>query len=130
MGICLFCNKEKDLIDAHIIPRWAYDFLYPQEGPQQREALILVGKFKPKKRWIGTYDQNILCAECDNYLGKFDDYGKKIFLDSPLEGYPGTSGAYLIPNVDLKKLKLFVLSVIWRMSISTNENSLSHHILA
>lgn len=34
-----------------------------------------------KRRLIESYDPNILCKDCDNYLGKFDQYAKEVFVD-------------------------------------------------
>ena len=33
----------------------------------------------------GDYDQTILCRECDQFLGKFDDYGKRVLIDDVLK---------------------------------------------
>ncbi len=114
MGKCYLCNLEKPLIEAHIIPKWAYKYLYPEDG--NKKSLILVSKTaKPIKRPIGSYDPKILCADCDNFIGVYDGYAKIILIDSPLEQKDKYS---VIKNVNRIKFTLFVLSVIWRASIS------------
>jgi len=117
MAICLLCRQEEVLIEAHIIPKWAFKYLYPNKEDFDKRALILVRKNKPNlKRRIGSYDSNILCAKCDNFLGKYDEYGKKVILDFPLESR--SKEAYVIKNIDFSKFKIFLLSVLWRASIS------------
>lgn len=112
---CKFCLKEKQLIKAHIIPKWAFSYLYP-ENEDNRIPLMLASKDGQVRRPIGPYDMNILCGECDNLLGKYDNYAKNIFIDGKLE--ERGEAAYLIKDVDFKKLQLFLLSVVWRASIS------------
>lgn len=117
MGICKLCQKEKVLIEAHIVPKWAYKYLYPEIPDGDNRALILVGKDKkPLRRPIGPYDPDILCEECDGFLGKYDQYAKGILLDSPFE--ERGEEAYLIKNVDFDKLRVFLISVLWRAGIS------------
>lgn len=117
MIICNLCRKEKKLIEAHIVPKWAYMNLYNNESDKDKRSLILVEKNKyDLKRPMGSYDPNILCANCDNFLGKYDEYGKKVFLDSPLE--KRGKEAYVVKNVDFDRLRIFLISVVWRASIS------------
>jgi hypothetical protein len=117
MGICYLCKKDKKLIKAHIIPKWAYMYLYPEIPDEDNRSLILVGNNKkPVKRPIGIYDPEILCENCDNFFGKYDEYGKEVLLDAPLERR--SEETYVIKNVDFEKLRIFLLSVLWRAGIS------------
>lgn len=76
-NICKFCGQEKKLIKAHIIPR---NFYLDYKNEQYMEVDELSGKFTIKQN--GSYDKNILCAECDGkILGKFDQEGYRILLD-------------------------------------------------
>ena len=61
--LCKLCLQSKKLINSHIIPESFFGkntFLIAEDSP-----------FK-EKRPIGIYDKNILCAECDNFIGKKD----------------------------------------------------------
>lgn len=119
--ICQFCKKEKKLCRAHIIPVSFYRFMYPN-GKIEGDSLILIADNKEfvKKRRIGLYDRTILCEECDGKLGKYDQYGKSVFLDiePTLIKVIESGNAFLFQDVDPKNLKLFILSIIWRASIS------------
>lgn len=120
MNLCSLCKLNKTLIQAHVIPKWAFKYLYPERPDGDNRSLVLVGKnIKEVKRPIGPYDPNILCKECDSFLGKFDEYGKKILLDSQFE--VKSTESYIIKNIDFVKLRLFLLSVIWRAAISNRE---------
>ena len=77
-----------------------------------------IGIAKPE---LGEYDRDILCRDCDNKLGVFDDYAidvcrafkKKHTRDGKL---------FAILNVDDDKLAKFILAVLWRASISKRES--------
>lgn len=114
---CRLCDLDKDLIDSHIIPKWAFKYLYPEDPEDKKKSLELISEGKSIRRRIGPYDQNLLCKDCDNFLGIYDDYGKKVLIET--EFVKKTELSLVAKGVDFNKLQLFLLSVIWRASIST-----------
>jgi hypothetical protein len=75
----------------------------------------------------GEYDRDILCADCDNnIIGKLESYASKVLFGGvPLKAktirnkygveYTEFSG------IDYSFLKLFLLSILWRASISKRD---------
>jgi hypothetical protein len=63
---------------------------------------------------LGEYDSNILCAECDQHLGKNDDYA----VDSCRTFQVGEGGLFEDLSIDAERFSKFVLSLLWRASIS------------
>ena len=116
---CRLCGEDKELISAHLIPKWAYRDISGTGG--EGTDIVLAAKGKTKRRPVGTYDKNILCGECDNFIGQYDAYGKEVILGKKLENKG--QHHYLINGVDLDKFTLFLLSVAWRESISNAEES-------
>lgn len=119
---CQYCKQEKSLCKAHIIPESFIRFMYP-DGKVEGLSLVMLAEKKeyPSKRRIGLYDETILCAECDGEIGReYDEYGKKIFLDTTPQNVKSidTGDALIFNDADSNKLKLFLLSVLWRFSIS------------
>lgn len=115
IGICKFCGQEKQLCKAHIIPQAFYKDL--NIGPY---FLASKGKYA-KKLPIGEYDNTILCAECDRRIGLYDEYASRLFLKE-LENFKVSHiNLYTIPktHLDYTKLRKFIVSLIWRASIST-----------
>ena len=125
--VCQLCGEDKKLIKAHITPKCLNRLiqeLYPAEH------MIKISKKPgtyPKRTPAGEYDDSILCAACDNHvLGSLDTYagellGKKIYMNT-ITKYPimnATQQYCIIPEYDYSSLKLFFLSVLWRMSVST-----------
>lgn len=88
-----------------------------------------------KKKYLspkGEYEGDMLCQECENIrLGQLDDYGKlvlfpnskssadleEIVLSNPIDG----AKMSVISGYDYGKFKLFLLSILWRSSISSRE---------
>lgn len=122
MPVCRYCNKREASVRAHIIPRSFFVAHQEESGPAQ--IISTARDHYPKRSPIGEYDSNILCAECESTFSEYDDYGYRFFHDrEEIETlYPGTEGeAYRLPSVDYAKLKLFLLSVLWRASVSERD---------
>lgn len=120
--ICKLCQHEKMLIDAHIIPKFFFRYLYPNEKIEG-QSLLLVNSSGGRvlNSRVGPYDKNILCQECDNEIGRFDDYAKKVFIDKWPTVSANDDKVTILQNIDYKRLKLFFLSLLWRASISSHD---------
>jgi hypothetical protein len=80
----------------------------------------------------GIYDKNILCAKCDNQIiGNYESYSSKVLhggkfserLKFKITNYSQDKGAgkISVENIDYKKFKLFLLSMLWKGHLSRNE---------
>jgi hypothetical protein len=129
--ICKLCQEDRNhLIKAHIIP----EFLYTQSGLYNEQDKFIdtdttklkngQKSFKPK----GDYDENILCQECDNIIiGQTEDYANKIFFgkfskaNCINENVKDLNEIIQYAEVDYQKFKLFLISLLWKASITTRE---------
>lgn len=133
---CNLCNQEKELIKkSHIIPEFFYrdSGLYDENHKMNRiEVKKFISSKKSGRVPTGDYEGGILCADCDNKLiGSLEDYGRKVLFgglinEEAIEGrnYRNTTdGAEftVLNNVDYTKFKLFLLSILWRASITKRE---------
>ena len=119
---CKGCNKKVKLVKAHIIPESFFRYLREDEN-----TLKLVPTDKDhyvKKAPIGIYDKDILCGECEAVFQDVDEYAAKLMLNdqnmSKLHDKGDVVG-YNLKDIDYQKLKLFVMSILWRASISGAE---------
>jgi len=126
LGKCKLCGEVKELCNqSHIIPNFMYKDLFDEKHrahviKSQKGSVQQIGY-----RQSGEFDKNILCQKCDNeILGKLDRYASLILFD----GYPKILENRVSPNgmrftycaeIDYKKFKLFLLSILWRASISS-----------
>ena len=135
IGTCCLCQSEKQLIrKSHIIPDFMYRDLYDSK---HRIFFLNIDASKHKLvrksfRFTGEYQSDILCKNCDNFiLGGLEDYGCKFLYGENLSNSEQLVMKNLKPslglihteiaNVSYTKLKLFLLSLMWRCSISDRD---------
>lgn len=118
MTICKLCGNARKLIDAHIIPKSFWNLNHNEIGP-----LAIVSSapnWRPKRSQQGPYDQNILCEECDNKLGLFDQHVVETLVKVdgvPIVDEPGAK-VMKYEKADPSKVHSFIASVAWRASKS------------
>lgn len=129
--ICHLCNTEKKLIKrSHIIPNFLYEGLFNEK--HFLADVDLKGNLGTRSRPSGSYDSDILCESCDNeVLGRLESYCKVVLFGG--YGYRANShnielqfdsvgNRYIhVTNIDYKKFKLFLLSILWKASISKQQ---------
>ena len=138
VGQCKLCRKEKQLCkQSHIIPNFMHKDLFDENNRMHAIKSEQGTLRKIRYSQTGEFEKNILCHSCDNEtLGKLDRYASLILYD----GYPKTYENRERPDglkythcagIDYKQFKLFLLSVLWRSSISQrpmfNEVQLGPH---
>ena len=123
---CELCGEEKELCKrSHIIPNFMYRDLFDEKG---RMNLIQTkeGQYEIKGfRQSGEKEGGILCPTCDNErLGKLERYASLILyggysrIAEPRQTFDGLRYLYCA-DLDYTKFKLFLLSILWRASISS-----------
>jgi hypothetical protein len=123
-GTCKLCLEYKDLCKkSHVIPKFLYKLL-----TDEKNMIVYLDKTKPQFKYNSEYEANILCENCDNItIGKFDDYSAKLInggLPDSVAPRLAKIGErdYLIkendPNYNYESFKLFLISLLWRCSIS------------
>jgi hypothetical protein len=120
-GVCRFCGHRKELAQAHIIPR---SFFLLNKGDSKHFTEARQYDDRMVKNWQnGVWDDGILCSDCDNGFSSWEKHGIAM-LSKP----PGTNAlpendseleSFVLHGADYAQLKLFVLTMLWRASIST-----------
>lgn len=119
---CLFCGYKKKLIKAHIISKSLYSLSTTNEPTK---LVSSNSKYIAKRAPIGVYDKNILCSDCDNKIGEWDEYAATFFKNKFQSNHyilddNGIKVAYQITSFKYDKLKLFYLSLLWRACVSSH----------
>jgi hypothetical protein len=120
VGTCKLCKQVKEFARAHIIPR-SFCLLAKGGSKQLRETRQHV--VKDVKDWQnGVWDDQILCEACERGFSSWDSYGFDV-LGNPLgnDALPQNESetqAFVMKDIVYSRLKLFVLSVLWRASVS------------
>jgi hypothetical protein len=133
-GICKLCQLEKPLLNkSHIIPEFMYESLF--DNGHKLNKLVPVELFKGQGRIqrpsSGVYESGLLCKECDNtIIGGYETYARNAlyakegeYSDLPECTNFITNGVKYTrcKNLHYKEFKLFLLSILWRASISSQD---------
>ena len=145
IGICKLCRQEKELLkSSHIIPNFMYNHIYDKNhkliftDPQA----FAKGTAIVKRPSSGAWESNILCRDCDGrIIQNYENYGKQVLfskenvpkINLSCKNYVSIDGQEydIYYDLDYKKFKLFLLTILWRASISSlpyfNEINLGFH---
>jgi len=120
--LCKFCNQDRPLVKAHVVPEAFFRDLKTGDMP-----LFLISsdaRKRPIRSQTGPYDRGILCRPCENKFEDWDNYAAKLLIndrDTAFERVAvGEFDVFVAKAFDYEKLKLFLISVIWRAAVSTN----------
>lgn len=135
-GICKLCGLERDLLKkSHIIPEFMYERLFDEHHQTHKfePKSFFSGQSKMQRPSSGEYEGGLLCSECDNKkIGDLESYAAPFLyakgvlpdhLKADVETHrcDGGVGYSIVRNTDYAKFKLFLLSVLWRSSISKRD---------
>lgn len=129
--MCKLCLEEKQLLKkSHIIPDFMHKGLRDEDN---KFFLINIEDYsKSEKKYTGEFEPDILCQECDNkIIGQYETYAHKILYGGKInkgenikfknqKNQSGLISTY-VEGIDYKKFKLFLLSLLWRSSISSRK---------
>jgi len=73
LGECRLCNKTKNLCKAHLIPDGVRKFVTDINEPGDHFIKSSINSKRTFKSQTLEFDKHILCGECDNLLGKYDN---------------------------------------------------------
>jgi len=131
---CALCGREDRLCDSHVIPEFIYKPLY---SARRRMVGFLFKNGEIKRRYLQKgLREKLLCAECEELLNtRYEQpslsYWRTItsFRSCPppsmsmsmVEGGPLGLKMKLLRfrGFDYDKFKLFLISILWRSSVST-----------
>jgi hypothetical protein len=109
----LNCTSTK-LVNAHIIAK-GFGRLLRGSGSNVSITPSNVGTAKQQ---LGEFDSEILCADCDGILGRFDDYAMELCQKFEQLHTKPQPEVFELPHSDRELFGKFALSVLWRASIS------------
>lgn len=125
--ICKLCLQDKPLLKkSHIAPNFLYKELRDEKNT------FIKGRLSDKKAQTvqsGFYEPNLFCKECDNeILSRLENYASKVLYGGSIKGLTlhreinqhGVDSV-VCNGVDYTKFKLFLLSLLWRFSISSDD---------
>ena len=136
--ICALCLGNEKLLESHIYPRHLYKKNRMIKKKFKKQVYeITIDNISPVHEisnpdWDG-HKEYLLCSACEKKLGIYESYFSEVFLgvNPPpkkygiqIENIQGRSHLFRrITNLDYTKVKLYVLSILWKLSISKTMGS-------
>jgi hypothetical protein len=115
-GTCRLCHTSSLLSESHIVTGSIFSLV--RDKTMNNRFYEIGGKTKnivqdgPK--------EYLLCDKCEQKIGRYEKYYKEaVHLSRHGIEIIQADGIAIIGNLDYNKVKLFLLSVLWRMSVSS-----------
>lgn len=115
--VCALCKTNGKLQNSHIIPEFFYKLVYDPNPRRFRVISAIVSE--PERYGQKGLRERLLCKDCEQKLGRWENYAKKSFVDGQGLQITQQNATVFLSNLDYKLFKLFLLSLLWRMSVST-----------
>jgi hypothetical protein len=91
--------------------------------------------YDEKHRFIDAYDlrnekcrfrqkgfsEPLLCRDCEARFARYERHSRRIFVDPLPAPRAGAERFFDLPNVDVSKLRYFLLSILWRSGVARSE---------
>jgi len=119
--LCKLCGEDKPkLAKSHI---FSVGFFGNIESKGKIETIKLTGE-KGRRFQNAIYDPELMCIECEHDIfEKLDDYAITTFRDKKGANIISidkiNAKLYVYKNIDKTKIRAFIASLLWRISIST-----------
>lgn len=115
MKKCKLCGEDKKLVNSHIIPEGFYKVIYDENN-----RVFFSSESRKKFDFLQKGQREyMLCENCDrDLLGPYDKYGIEVIRDNKYVNKEKYNGGELWTNIDYKKFKLFLLSVLLRAHLA------------
>lgn len=115
---CKLCLKNKKLQLSHIIPKFIIKLVRDKE---LNYRFLEIKNNQINKIQDGPKEY-LLCHECEQKIGIYENYFKEtIHLNRQHTSKVHDDQYLIIENINYQKIKLFFLSLLWRMSVSSLE---------
>ncbi len=115
-GICKLCLKQDRLYKSHILPKFIFRKII-EDG-----KLSILNNSKIFDISTNGYKEFLLCFDCEKKLGNYETYSSKVLSNLNKSPFKiSDNGIFKIyENIEYKRIKLFVLSILWRSSIASD----------
>ncbi|MDP8240166.1 MAG: hypothetical protein P9X24_13840 [Candidatus Hatepunaea meridiana] len=115
-SICALHRAPSELRRSHIVPEFLYKPLY-----DSKHRLNVLSTGRPPKRHFEQKGirEKLLCDRCEAQFGVYEDYARGVlFGGKEIEVSMANPRGFEF-HVDYRKFKLFELSILWRVGVTT-----------
>ena len=114
--ICRLCKEDHNLKNSHIIPEFFYKPIYDSKHHLHLRKSGKLIKGQPLQKGIR---EKLLCEGCEQQLSRNEKYVREVLFGGTEVGTRRIQNRLELSNLDYTKVRLFFLSLIWRMSVAS-----------
>lgn len=123
IGLCKLCLSQKPLCDSHALPNSLFNYILRSNSG--KAIVITDDEDTPARLSSDTWDVELLCETCERKLNRnYDSYGIAVFRGHQGAVSKHSEGVDLL-RVERRRLRMFFLSVLWRISVSNHPSYLN-----
>ena len=113
---CALCQSNSPLQNSHVIPEFFYTELYDKF---HRFHTVPFDAAEPERfKQKGIYEK-LLCKACEQKFSVWEKYAKEAFCQGIGIQIEPDGPLLKLSNLDYRKFRLFLLSLLWRMGVSS-----------
>src|ERR1035437_506423 len=113
---CRLCLTDTPLAQSHIIPEFIFSGMYDKKHRYLELSDVNTGKIRLGQK---GFRERLLCPSCESHLNRYERHSRRLFVDDLPQPESPKSRRVRIENLDYRLFKLFLLSVLWRASVSS-----------
>ncbi len=113
---CALCLQKRKLCRSHVVPRFLFNRLVENGNSYEIHSSSLSIPKKMRTQLV----QHLLCDSCEQLLSRWEDYASHFFEGKYLHIHKDLGKHRIAKNAKYHELKLFLMSILWRFSITTN----------
>jgi hypothetical protein len=115
-GTCALCREERPLRKSHVIPEFMFGPLYDEK---HRFYGISNIPTKPNRIFQKGPREKLLCDNCEQRVSRYESYASDVFFGNAATQPARTHTGFLFTGLDYKPLKLFFMSILWRLGTTS-----------
>jgi hypothetical protein len=111
---CALCKSVAPLQRSHVIPKFTNKRIKKEDGRLLRFSKL---SHPDGDRVQDAFVEKLLCADCEALFQKWEDHASRMINQRRVFDFAPTTGRRLVKltGFDYAKMKLFSLSILWRM---------------
>src|SRR5438128_878337 len=119
-GTCRLCEQDRSLRKSHVAPK----FLWKTSGMTgDKRSFSIRSTTHPhlsEHHRQDGFKEHLLCEDCEGQFSRYEDYSRRILFGRKSPVLQRPAGHYIWDGLNYAKLKLFQMSLLWRMGISSH----------
>ena len=110
---CALCRQERPLMKSHIVPEFAHKPMY-----DHKHRAVRLGYGEAPRSIQKGLRERLLCEDCEEVIQTSESYFAKYWYGTRPVPEKLDGDELLLTDIDYGQFKLFLLSVVWRASVS------------